>query len=296
MRIGTAEPDSTFLTQGRALGAVLEQAGLRDVAILESRSASIENARRIGSGDLDFGFMAANWIGRALRGESPFEASIGLRMAAPMNLGPMFFIARADGAIGSVRDLLGKRVAIGPATSGVAQHARSIFGALGHTLDDFTPVYLDFAAGAEALAKGDIDAQLQCPIPNKVMSALDAAIDLRVIPYDGGDLATVLAKNSVYRRSTMKAGDLRALTKDVDQPGVVNVLVTHERQDEATVAAVVAAIIAGADELARFNPLFRGMADLWRPLSSEGRRALEFEGVPLHPGAIAGYRAAGALA
>ena len=296
MRIGTAEPDSTFLTQGRALGAVLELAGLRDVAILESRSASIENARRIGSGDLDFGFMAANWIGRALRGESPFEASIGLRMAAPMNLGPMFFIARADGAIGSVRDLLGKRVAIGPATSGVAQHARSIFGALGYTLDDFTPVYLDFAAGAEALAKGDIDAQLQCPIPNKVMSALDAAIDLRVIPYDGGDLATVLAKNSVYRRSTMKAGDLRALTKDVDQPGVVNVLVTHERQDEATVAAVVAAIIAGADELASLNPLFRGMADLWRPLSSEGPRALEFEGVPLHPGAIAGYRAAGALA
>ena len=296
MRIGTAEPNSTFLTQGHALGAVLEEAGLRDVAILESLSASIENARRLGDGDLDFGFMAANWIGRALRGESPFEAPIGLRMVAPMNLGPMFFIARADGSIRTVRDLLGKRVAIGPATSGVAQHARSIFGALGHSLDDFTPVYMDFATGARALAQGDIDGQLQCPIPNQVMSALDASVDLRVLPYDGDDLATVLAKNSVYRRAIMKSGDLRALTHDVAQPGVVNVLVTHERQPDDSVAAVTRAIVAGAEELGRLNPLFRGMADLWRPLATEGPRALEFEGVPLHPGAIAGYRAAGALA
>ena len=142
--------------------------------------------------------------------------------------------------------------------------------ALGHSLDDFTPVYMDFATGARALAQGDIDGQLQCPIPNQVMSALDASVDLRVLPYDGDDLATVLAKNSVYRRAIMKSGDLRALTHDVAQPGVVNVLVTHERQPDDSVAAVTRAIVAGAEELGRLNPLFRGMADLWRPLASEG--------------------------
>jgi TRAP transporter TAXI family solute receptor len=296
MKIGTAEPDSTFLTQGEALKVVLQKAALGPVEVVVSLAASIENARKIGSGDLDFGFMAANWIGRALRGEKPFEAPISLRMVAPMNLGPMFFIARADGAIRSVRDLVGKRVAVGPSGSGIVQHAHSIFGALGRSFTDFTPVYLDLADGAKAIAAGDVDAQLQCPIPNKVMTALDNATDLRVVPYAPGDLEIVLAKNEVYRRAMMKKGALRALKEDVAQPGVVNVLVTHERQSAATVETVVRAIVAGAATLGEINPLFDGIADLWAPLKTIGAKALEFEDVPLHPGALNGYRAAGALA
>ena len=72
MKIGTAEPNSTFLTQGRALATVFEKAGLGPVETLEARSASIENAESLAKGQIDYGFMAANWIGRAMRGEAPF--------------------------------------------------------------------------------------------------------------------------------------------------------------------------------------------------------------------------------
>lgn len=297
MRIGTAEPGSTFFTQGLALADVLVKAGVSGpIEVLESLSASIENARRIGSGDIHYGFMAANWIGRALQGKDPFAAPIDLRMVAPMNLGPMFFIARRESPIRTVGDLRGKRVSVGPATSGVAQHAHSIFGALGIAFTEFTPVFLDLASGAEALANGGIDAQLQCPIPNKVMTALDEAVSLRVLPYAPGELEIVLARNSVYSRATMRRGALRALDADVQQPGVVNVLVTHARQPAAEVAAVVRAIVSGADDLGRLDPLFAGIADLWAPLKTDGERALVFEGVPLHEGARGAYRAAGLLA
>jgi TRAP transporter TAXI family solute receptor len=296
MKIGTAESDSTFYTQGVALADVLEKSGAgKSVDVLKSLSASIENARKIGSGDLDYGFMAANWIGKAKQGTAPFNAPIDLRMVAPMNLGPMFFIVRSEAAIRTVADLRGKRVCVGPETSGVCQHAHSIFSALGMTFKDFTPVYMDFANGADALAKGDVDAQLQCPIPNKVMTALDDSVQLRVLPYAPGDLETVLAKNAVYRSATMRRGTLRALDADVQQPGVVNVLVTSARQPAAEVAAVVRAIVAGADELGRLNPLFNGIAELWKPLKTEGGKALTFEGVDLHSGASDGYRAAGLL-
>ncbi|MCW2573682.1 MAG: transporter solute receptor, family [Frankiales bacterium] len=297
MRIGTAEPNSTFLTQGQALATVLKARGISGpIEVLQSLSASIENARRIGAGDLDYGFMAANWTGLALRGEPPFTAPIDLRLVAPMNVGPMFFIAKRSASIATVADLRGKRVSVGPATSGVCQHAHSIFGALGLAFSDFSPVFLDFASGAEALASGGIDAQLQSPIPNQVMSALDAGTDLKVLPYAPGDLETVLAKNSVYRTATMRKGALRALDRDSLQPGVVNVLMTHAQQDRYEVAALVRAIIAGADDLERHNPLFTGIADLWAPLTSEGETALIFEDVPLHDGARDGYRAAGLLA
>src|SRR5262249_22758366 len=100
IRIGTAERDGTFHSQGIALKAVLDQpAALAPVEVLESNSASIENANRLPPGEIDLGFMASNWIGRARTGEPPFAQPIDIRMAAPMNAGPLFFIVRAGSDI-----------------------------------------------------------------------------------------------------------------------------------------------------------------------------------------------------
>jgi TRAP transporter TAXI family solute receptor len=296
VRIGTAEPDSTFLSQGFALKTVLDRvSALTPIDVSTSTHASVENANRLAADDIDFGFMASNWIGRAKSGEAPFTQKIDLRMVAPMNAGPLFFIARADSDLRTVTDLRGRRLVVGPEKSGMAQHARAILGALGLTFDDFTPMFLDFSAGAEALARGEADAQLQCPIPNKVMTALAARVLLRVLPYASTDLDNVLRAVPFYRRTVMRKGAVRGLDADVAQAAVVNVLVTHARVAEDKVKDVAAAIFAARDELPRLNALFDGIGDLFTPLRSEGARALEFGGVTLHPGAIAAYRAAGLL-
>jgi TRAP-type uncharacterized transport system substrate-binding protein len=73
------------------------------------------------------------------------------------------------------------------------------------------------------------------------------------------------------------------------------VLVTHPRMPQAAVQAVVAAAVAGSAELGRLNPLFAGMRELLAPLRSEGRAALEYGGVTLHPGALEAYRELGLL-
>ena len=296
VRIGTAEANSTFLSQGLALKTVLERApALKPIDVSTSGHASVENANRLQSGDIDFGFMASNWIGRAKNGETPFAQKIDLRMVAPMNAGPLFFIASAGSALRTVRDLRGRRLVVGPEKSGMTQHARVILGTLGMTLADLTSLYLDFASGAEALVRGDADAQLQCPIPNKVMTALDARAEIRVLHYAADDLDTVLRAVPFYRRTMMRRGALRALDADVAQPAVVNVLVTHARVAEATVCEVTAAIFAACEELPRLNALFDDMATLFAPLRAEGARAFEFGGVALHPGAAAAYRAASLL-
>ena len=239
--------------------------------------------------------MASNWIGRAKNGEAPFAAPIALAMAAPMNAGPLFFIVRAQAPVRSVADLRGRRVAVGPSTSGMVQHAHGIFGALGMSFDDFTPIHLDFAAGADALAAGEIDAQFQCPIPNKVMTALSARVELRVLDYGPGELETVMRAVPYYRRAVMRKNAIRGLDADTAQLAVVNVLVTHPRVPAATVRAAVGAIVAESAALGRLNPLFAGMAELFEPLRAQGPAALEFGGVPLHPGARAAYRDAGLL-
>jgi TRAP-type uncharacterized transport system substrate-binding protein len=166
---------------------------------------------------------------------------------------------------------------------------------LGLTFADFTPVFLDFAAGAEAVARGEADAQLQCPIPNKVMTTLAARVALRVLPYGPGELETLLRAVPFYRRTIMLKNAIRGLDADVTQVAVVNVLVTHTRVAENRVRDVTAAILDARDELPRLNALFNGIGDLFEPLRSDGVRALEFGGVALHPGAVAAYRACGLL-
>jgi hypothetical protein len=296
VRIGTAERDSTFLSQGFALKTVLDRVpALTPVDVSTSGHASVENANRLAADDIDFGFMASNWIGRAKNGEAPFAQKIDLRMVAPMNAGPLFFIARADSELRTVTNVRGRRLVVGPQQSGMTQHARVILGALGLTFADVTPLFLDFAAGAEALERGEADAQLQCPIPNKVMTALAARVLLRVLPYAPADLDTVLRAVPFYRRTVMRKGAIRGLDADMAQAAVVNVLVTHARVAEDKVREVTAAIFAARDELPQLNALFDGIGDLLTPLRSEGARALEFGGVTLHAGAIAAYRAAGLL-
>jgi uncharacterized protein len=297
LRIGTAEPDSTFLNQGLALKAVLDRnPALAPVEVSLCARGSVENAERLDAGEIDFGFMATNWIGRARNGEAPFAKKIELRMAAPMNAGPLFFIARAGSPLRTVADLRGRRLVVGPQKSGMTQHAHVILGILGLTFSDFTPVYLDFGAGADALARGEADAQLQCPIPNKVMTALAERTELRVLSYAAGDLEKVLRAVPFYRRTIMRKGAVRGLDADVAQAAVVNVLVTHARVAEDKARDVAAAIFAARDELPQLNALFAGLGELFDPLRTEGARALEFGGVALHPGAAAAYRRLGLLA
>jgi len=296
IRIGTSERGGTFHSQGHALKAIFERRPpLAGVEIMESNSASTENAKRLHAGEIEFGFMASNWIGRAKAGGAPFAHAIDLAMAAPMNAGPLFFIVPAQSPIRSFSQLRGRRIAVGPRTSGMVQHAHGIFAALGMSFSDIAPAYLDFAAGADALAAGEVDAQFQCPIPNAVMTELARRIPLRVLAYQNRELDAVMSAVSHYRRTVMRAGAISGLETDLPQVAVVNVLVTHARVPDAVVREAVAAIVADCGELGRLNPLFAGMEQLFAPLRAQGPAALEFGGVPLHPGALGAYREAGLL-
>src|SRR5262249_42881489 len=175
------------------------------------------------------------------------------------------------------------------------QHAHGLFGALGMNFSDFSPVYLDFAAGAAALAAGDVDAQFQCPIPNPVMTGLAQRIALRVLPYQTDELEAVMRAVPYYRRPVVRAGAIRGLEADLPQVAVVNVLVTHQRVPDALVHEAVEAIATSGGELGRLNPLFIGMEELLAPMRSRGAAALEFGGVPPHARALRGDREAGVV-
>ena len=295
--IGTSEFEGTFYTEGDAIGTVAREQGAFDrIHILATPTASVGNAERLESGDIEFGFLAANWIGRAARGEAPFEHPLDIRMAAPANSGPMFFVALDGSGIETVDDLRGCRVSIGPAGGGMAQHVATMFGVLGIGFDSFETVHLNFLDGAEALAAGEIDAQFQCPIPNKVMTELAERADIRVLDYAAGQLETLLERVRFYRPARVPAGALRGHHRDSRQVGVLNVIATHARIPDEVVGRLARLMATRHGRLAELNPLFDGLGGLFDPLRSDGAAGLAIDGVPLHPGAAAAYRALGLIA
>ncbi len=296
LRMGTSEKGGTFYTQGAAIVELFNRRRLEgERCVVQASDASIHNAEQLDRGEIEFGFMASNWIGRAKNGTPPFSTKIALRMVAPANAGPMFFIKLAGSPIQSVAAFTGKRIAIGAQGSGMEQHVRTIFGVLGLSFDSFTPVNMGFAEGADALISGAIDAQFQPPIPNKVMTDLSQRADVRVVSYAPGQLDKVLKEVPFYRAVTMDKNVFRGVVEETKQIAVVNVLVTHERTPDPIVYDMAKTIATNLDRLPAMNPLFKGLQDIFEPLRTEGAAAFEFGGVPLHPGAVHAYRESGWL-
>ena len=296
IRMGTSEHGGTFYTQGQAIAELFNRGrAAAEQCVVTTTDASIHNAEQLDRGELEFGFMASNWIGRAKDAAAPFKNKIAIRMVAPANAGPMCFVKLAKSPIRSVADFQGKRIAIGAKGSGMEQHIHTIFGVLGISFDSFTPVYMNFAEGAEALVAGAIDVQFHPPIPNKVLSDLSERAEVRVIPFVAGQIDKLMAQVPFYRPVVVEKNAFRGVVEDVTQVGVINVIVTHERLAESVVHDMAKAIADNLDKLPQMNPLFKGLKSLFEPLRTKGAAAFEFGGVALHPGAVRAYREAGWL-
>jgi TRAP transporter TAXI family solute receptor len=294
--MGTSEHGGTFYTQGQAIAELFNRGrAAAEQCVVTTTDASIHNAEQLDRGELEFGFMASNWIGRAKDAAAPFKNKIAIRMVAPANAGPMCFVKLAKSPIRSVADFQGKRIAIGAKGSGMEQHIHTIFGVLGISFDSFTPVYMNFAEGAEALVAGAIDVQFHPPIPNKVLTDLSERAEVRVIPFAAGQIDKLMAKVPFYRPVVVEKNAFRGVVEDVTQVGVINVIVTHERVAESVVHDMAKAIADNLDKLPGMNPLFKGLKSLFEPLRIKGAAAFEFGGVALHPGAVRAYREAGWL-
>lgn len=296
LTIASSEALSTFYTQACDLADILKEEGVATEVEVLVTNASIANAKMVASGEADLGFMASNWAPRAIAGEAPFTAPADIAIVTPLNAGPIFFVARADSPLERFADLRGKRVAVGLADSGMAQHALNLVRTLGWGDDGFERVHISTFDGGDALISGEVDAQLQAPIPSTHFTELTQKADVKVLPFGAGEIAAVCESIPFYFPATIPAEFVPGQSEDLPAVGVLNVIVAAGDAAAGRIEPIIAAFIRRASDLAARNPLYRGLPEVLAAAKSRGQAALAPGGVPLHAGAAAAFRAAGLLA
>ena len=295
VRIASSDLLSTFYEQAKALGEILVAEGIADEVEVLVTTGSVMNAEMVACGDADLGFMASNWVPRAVAGTPPFAVPVAVAIAAPLNAGPLFFVAKADSEVESVAQLRGRKVAVGHRDSGMAQHALNMVRAFGWGEDGMDFVFISTFDGGAALATGAVDAQLQAPIPSTHFTELCQRTSIKVVPYADGQIETACQEVPFYTRATVPSEFVPGQDANIPAIGVLNVIVTACEGEPAFTGNMVSAYINRAGELEQVNPLFRGLEDLLAKAKREGIHALAPDGAPLHPASASTFRAAGLL-
>lgn len=294
--LATSDLESPYHVQGVTLGGLWTDRKAADKVMPLFTTGSFENARLIARHRAECGFMSSNWLVRATMGAAPFDKPQPLTMLAPINVGPLFFVAPAESNLASLSDLKGKRIGVGHQHSGMIQHMRAIFEAIDLPFSAIEPVYVHSNEGNRLLLEGEIHAQFEPPIPNPHFDALARQMPLKVLTPTDQERRAVMERIALYGEVVIPGGAFPGHDRDSTEIAVVNVLAVHAQEREELIYNLTHAIIDGAEELERRNALFRGLDGVLKFASRRLMPVLDLLGAPVHPGAKRAFGEAGYIA
>ena len=292
IRISTGRQGGAYYNMAALVADALYRSGKVNSATAESSSGGPENMRLLSKGTVQIGATDMVWSTKARAGAKPFKRKHDIMTVAPLGVWPLFFVTPADSSIKTVADLRGKRVAVGARGSGMENHTRNIFAAMGMSFDDIKPIYLSFGPGARAVKDGKADAQFQCCAPNPALTELSELSKVRAVGL--GSMKSKIMAVPVYGETTLKAGAFKGHDHDIPAIADVNGWYADKSLSSDIAYLYAKTIIENYKTFAKKMPQFATVAQVLDDAKKRGIKALEI-GAPLHPGAIRAYKEAGIL-
>jgi len=290
--IATAPVAGVYYPAGGALCRVVNagqaQHGLR--CLVESTEGSKDNLRRLRAGDVDLALVQSDWQYYAGQGgDDAVDGDAGrtLRAVASLHAQPFTLLARPESGIGSIGDLAGKRVNLGPDGSVQRMAGEALVEALGWSKPDFAAITgLDAQQQVDALCTGEIDAFLiSISHPNSLISAATDRCQARLIPIQGEAVDLLLASWPFYAKAEIAAGLYRANPDPVPTFGLRATLVTSRETPDDTVYWIARSLFERLDAVRLQHPALAQLSP--QDMLSHGNTLV------LHEGALRYYRERG---
>lgn len=286
LSMGTAPPGGAFFVVGGALAEVFNEHGGGSSMTAEATSGSQENIRRLGSGELDFALSNAAITYFAVRGSEGWDRSYPVRVVMTLAPNVAMFIAPAGSGVGSIADLAGKRVGVGPAGAGFEYFIRPLLAAHGLTYDDFSPVNATQAGAVDLLSDGSVAAAfLGGAVPTASITQAAAVQDILLVPFDAAAMEQLTADYLFFRRATIPAGTYRGIDTDYQGLDVGSMhLITSADQDEGLVYAMTKALYENREAVVQRHAAGRAI---------NPANVVRDTGTEFHPGAVRFYEEIG---
>ena len=284
--MGGGPPSGVFGIFATGIGTYLSKnvPGL-DVSVTAT-GGSVENTRRVNSGEAEMGLSFASDVHEAYFGLEQFKDKplTNIRAIGVVVFGVAHMITYADSGIKTVNDLVGKRVAVGNPGSGTFSNAERIFRALG-IWDKINRINLLGAQAGEAMADGKADAFFWTgPEPDRVTMEAATKKPVRAI-----DIYTPVTKTDFFKqfpyfaRYVFPANSYKGITEDTATVGIPVIWYANKDVSPALVQKMTAAayskegsahmvsVHAGAKDMAPQKalqgvtfPLHKGAEDYWK--------------------------------
>jgi TRAP transporter TAXI family solute receptor len=304
-RIGTAGTAGTYFQLGGVIANVISSpAGSPNcqrsgscgvpglIAVAQATQGSVENVQLIGRGQLESALVQADVASWAFHGTGNFKGKppfTSLRAIGALFPESVHIVALRDGPIAGLRDLKGRRVAIGEKESGTIVDARIVLEAAGIAERDIKADYSRLGEAANALHEGTLDAFFVVggsPIP--AIADLAQTAPIRLIPI-GEDIADKLKKRYPFFSS--------AAIPESAYAGLAGETPTLALSALWVVAAEIADDLVYAMTKALWNEsnqrIIAGRHQMGKRMTLA--HALDGLDLPLHPGAERFYRETGIL-
>lgn len=212
-------PDGgTFQYFSNAISSRLSK-NLENVEVSNMASAgSLENLRRVDSGEVDFGIVYAGDLYLGANGllTNDDKNYVNARSMAYLYGAPAHLLVLEESGIDAVSGLEGKRVAVGPAGSGAAASAQRYFTALG-LWDKMKVEFIGYTEGASALGDKKIDAMwVFAGFPNSSVIQAAASNKIKLLSLvDAAKDSPFFTEHPYYAEVTIPAGTYSGVDYDV---------------------------------------------------------------------------------
>ena len=288
LTIGTAASGGAYYPIGIAMADIITNK-LKIQTTAQITGGAIENNSLIQNKGVDLAISQGVMSYNAVNGLPPYKQKLTdvAGLFNGLSKGVFQLVVNKNSPIKSIRDLKGKKVALGPAGGGAITTFLEVFTSHGFTDKDFSPVYLSYEQAGDSLVDGNLDAILvQAAIPSPAITQQIASNKaLRFLTIDEEMMKKLLAKYSYYAKISIPK-EMYKTDAPVNTFYISNMVIVSKALSPDLVYSITKAFFENIDTIRNSHPSVKGLTI---------ESAVEGLPIPLHPGAQRYFKEKGLL-
>lgn len=265
MTFGTADTGGSMYPAGAAVSQVWTNNVQGVKCNTQTSTGSFQNCQDVSTGEVDVAVATSDVVLNAYNGTGKF-ADIGkldnLRVIGAVYTSVLSGVALKSSGLTYIHELLGKRVAVGPAASATENATLAAFDVMGIDSSNTSLENLGLGDGADSVGDGILDAAFGfAGLPIGGQLNLAATKEIQVLDMTQEEIDKVLAGNAAYIQTKIPAGTYTGQDNDANTFGVKCLIIVTADMDADLVYDLCKTMNEHTEELAAGNALLKDMTD-----------------------------------